>query len=182
VFNAKIVVGGRVTGIHWIADTRRVWVWIQIHTHKRLWVQVWVEFCLVGMDSRTIYPCTTHPLAIPTHDQCARLALLGHAQGCLESRHRFRSREGAVLAQVAVQFLARSNRRVGYMTCGPGPPCWTRRSRKGVPPLVWLHAACMAVRSFIRWSGRKWRSACNRWAVTRSARGGLAPSVVGQLA
>jgi hypothetical protein len=20
------------------------------------------------------------------------------------------------------------------MTCGPGPPCWTRRSRKGVPP------------------------------------------------
>jgi hypothetical protein len=117
-----------------------------------------------------------------TRDRCARLALLGHAQGCLESRHQFRSREGAVLAQVAVQFLARSNRRVGYMTCGPGPPCWTRRSRKGVPPLVRLHAACMAVRPFIRWSGRKWRSACNRWAVTRSALGGLAPSVVGQLA
>jgi hypothetical protein len=35
---------------------------------------------------------------------------------------------------VAVQFLARSNRRAGYMTCGPRPPCWTRRSRKGVPP------------------------------------------------
>jgi hypothetical protein len=26
------------------------------------------------------------------------LALLGHAQGCLESRHWFRSREGVVLA------------------------------------------------------------------------------------
>jgi hypothetical protein len=22
-------------------------------------------------------------------------------------------------------FLARSNRRAGYMTCGPGPPCWS---------------------------------------------------------
>jgi hypothetical protein len=65
VFNAKIVVGGRVTGIHWIADTRRVRVWIQIHTHKRLWVRIWVEFCLAGMDSRTIYPCTTRPIAIP---------------------------------------------------------------------------------------------------------------------
>jgi hypothetical protein len=65
VFNAKIVVGGRVTGIHWIVDTRRVWVWIQIHTHERLWVRVWVEFCLVGMDSRTIYLCTTRLIAIP---------------------------------------------------------------------------------------------------------------------
>jgi hypothetical protein len=65
VFNAKIVVGGRVTGIHWIADTRRVRVWIQIHTHECLWVQVWVEFCLAGMDSRTIYLCTTRPIAIP---------------------------------------------------------------------------------------------------------------------
>jgi hypothetical protein len=33
-----------------------------------------------------------------------------------------------------VQFLARGNRRAGYMTCGPGPPCWTRRSRKGASP------------------------------------------------
>jgi hypothetical protein len=49
-------------------------------------------------------------------------------------RHRFHSRGGAVLARVAVQFLARSNRRTGYMTCGPGPPCWTHRSRKGAPP------------------------------------------------
>jgi hypothetical protein len=66
VFSAKIVVGGRVTGIHWIADTRRVRVWIQVHTHERLWVPVWVEFCLAGMDSRTIYSCTTRPIAIPS--------------------------------------------------------------------------------------------------------------------
>jgi hypothetical protein len=38
------------------------------------------------------------------------------------------------VARVAVQFLARSNRRAGYMTCGLGPPCWVRRSRKGAPP------------------------------------------------
>jgi hypothetical protein len=63
-----------------------------------------------------------------TRGRCAWLALLGHARGCLESWHQFCSREGAVLAQVAVQFFARSNRRAGYMTCGPGPPCWTRRS------------------------------------------------------
>jgi hypothetical protein len=55
---------------------------------------------------------------------------------------------------------------------------------KGCAPLVQLHAACMAVRPFTRWSGRKWRSACNHWAVTRTARGGLArvgpsPRVVG---
>jgi hypothetical protein len=62
-----MVVGGRVTGIHWITDTRRVRVWIQIRTHERLWVRVWVEFCLAGMDSRTIYPCTTRPIAIPSH-------------------------------------------------------------------------------------------------------------------
>jgi hypothetical protein len=67
------------------------------------------------------------------------LALLGHAQGCLESRHRFRSREGVVLAQEAVQFFTRSNRRADYMTCGPGPSCWTRRSRKGAP----LWCSCM---------------------------------------
>jgi hypothetical protein len=69
-----------------------------------------------------------------TRDRSARSALSGHAQGRLESRHWFRSREGAVVARVAVQFLARSNRHAGYMTCGPGPPCWTRRSRKGAPP------------------------------------------------
>jgi hypothetical protein len=46
---------------------------------------------------------------------------------------------------------------------------------------VQVHAACMAVRPFTRWFGRKWRSACNRWAVTRSARGGLASSVPASL-
>jgi hypothetical protein len=69
VFNAKIVVGGRVTDIHWIADTRWVRVWIQIHIRERLWVRVWVEFCLAGIDSRTIYSCTTCPIAIPNHNQ-----------------------------------------------------------------------------------------------------------------
>jgi hypothetical protein len=49
--NSKIVVDGRVTAIRRIADIRRV--------------RVWVEFCLAGMDSRTIYPRTTHPIAIP---------------------------------------------------------------------------------------------------------------------
>jgi hypothetical protein len=38
------------------------------------------------------------------------------------------------VARVAVQFLARSNRRAGCMTRGPGPSCWARRSRKGAPP------------------------------------------------
>jgi hypothetical protein len=46
--------------------------------------------------------------------------------------------------RVAVQLLARSNRRAGCMTCGPGAPCWARWSRRGVPtwrgcmPTVWL--------------------------------------------
>jgi hypothetical protein len=48
--------------------------------------------------------------------------------------------------------------------------------------MVRLHAACMVVCPFTRWFRRKWRSACNRWAVSRSARGGLASSVLGQLA
>jgi hypothetical protein len=43
------------------------------------------------------------------------------------------------VARVAVQFLACSNRRAGYMACGPGPPCWTRWSRKGT--LTW--GGCM---------------------------------------
>jgi hypothetical protein len=51
MLNAKIVVGGRVTGIRCITDTRRVQVWVEIHTHRRLWVRIWVEFCFAGMDS-----------------------------------------------------------------------------------------------------------------------------------
>jgi hypothetical protein len=53
---------------------------------------------------------------------------------------------------------------------------------KGCALLVRLHAACMVVRPFTRWSGRKWRDARNRWAVARTARGGLASSAPGQLA
>jgi hypothetical protein len=41
---------------------------------------------------------------------------------------------------------------------------------KGRAHLAWLHAACMAVRPFTRWSGRKWRSACNRRVVACTAR------------
>jgi hypothetical protein len=48
--------------------------------------------------------------------------------------------------------------------------------------LVRLHAICMAVRPFTRWSGRKWRNARNRWAVARTACGGLASSALGRLA
>jgi hypothetical protein len=67
--------------------------------------------------------------------------------------------------RVAVQLLARSNRRAGCMTCGPEPPCWVRWKSEGRAHLARLPAACMAVRPFTRWSGRKWRNACNRWAV-----------------
>jgi hypothetical protein len=63
---AEILVDGRVTDIRWITDTRRVRVWIQIRTHKRKWVWVWVWFYLVGMDTRTIYPRFTRPIAIPS--------------------------------------------------------------------------------------------------------------------
>jgi hypothetical protein len=53
--------------------------------------------------------------------------------------------------QVAVQFLARSNRRVGYMTYGPGPPCWTRRSRRGALP--WCGCTPPAWRSALSTAG-----------------------------
>jgi hypothetical protein len=58
------------------------------------------------------------------------------------------------VARVAMQLLARGNRRAGCMTCGPGPPCWVRWKSKGCAHLAWLHAACMAVHPFTRWSGR----------------------------
>jgi hypothetical protein len=64
---------------------------------------------------------------------------------------------------------------------GLGPMLDASKS-KGCVPLVQLHAAYMAVRPFTCWFGQKWRSAYNRWAVTRSTRGGLASSVLGQLA
>jgi hypothetical protein len=83
------------------------------------------------------------------------------------------------VARVAVQFLARSNRRAGYMTCGAWASMLDASKSKGCAPLVRLHAACMAVRPFAHWSGRKWRNACNRWAVTRTARGGFGSICLG---
>jgi hypothetical protein len=85
------------------------------------------------------------------------------------------------VARVAVQLLARSNRQAGCMTRGPGPPCWVCWKSKGRAHLERLHAACMVVRPFTRWSGRKW-SACIRRAVACTARGGLAPSALDRLA
>jgi hypothetical protein len=83
--------------------------------------------------------------------------------------------------RVAVQLLARSDRRAGCMTRGRGPPCWACWKSEKCAHLARLHAACMAAHHFIRWSGRKWRGAGNRWAVACTARGGLASSAPGQL-
>ena len=47
--------------------------------------------------------------------------------------------------------------------------------------LARLHAACMAARSFRSLVWAKVGVACNRWAVTRSARGGLASFVPSSL-
>jgi hypothetical protein len=84
--------------------------------------------------------------------------------------------------RVAVQLLARSNRRAGCMTRGPGPPCWACWKSERCAHLARLHAACMAARPFTRWFGRKRRDACNHWAVACTARNGLAPSALSQLA
>ena len=84
--------------------------------------------------------------------------------------------------RVAVQLLARSDRRAGGMTRGRGPPCWACWESERCAHLAWLHAVRMAACPFVRWSGRKWRNARNRWAVARTARGGLAYSALGQLA
>jgi hypothetical protein len=53
-----------------------------------------------------------------------------------------------VVAQVAVQLRARSIRRAGCMTRGPGPPCWACWESKKRTHLARLHAACMAARPF----------------------------------
>jgi hypothetical protein len=87
-----------------------------------------------------------------------------------------------VVAQMAVWLHAQSIRRAGCMTRGSGPPCracWESEKRAH---LAWLHAACTAARPFARWSGQKWRAACNRWAVARTAHGGLASSALSRLA
>jgi hypothetical protein len=53
-----------------------------------------------------------------------------------------------VVAQVAVQLLARSIQRAGCVTCGPGPPCWACWESEKRVHLARLHAACMAARLF----------------------------------
>jgi hypothetical protein len=65
------------------------------------------------------------------------------------------------VAQVAVQLLARSIRRAGCMTRGPGPPCWACWKSEKCAHLARLHAACRVARPFARWSGQKWRAACD---------------------
>jgi hypothetical protein len=58
------------------------------------------------------------------------------------------------VVRVAVQSLARSNRRAGCMTRGPGPPCWVCWKSEGCAHLARLHAelgsvpAWVATRSF----------------------------------
>jgi hypothetical protein len=93
-------------------------------------------------------------------------------------------REDVALARAAVRFSAPGNRRASFMTCGPGPPCWTTgcgevegaHNRGAVVrflcgnspfrPLVLvkmrerltagrLHAPCAAVRLPDRWFLRK---------------------------
>jgi hypothetical protein len=86
-----------------------------------------------------------------------------------------------VVAQVAVQLYARSIRRAGRMTRGPGSPCRACWESEKCAHLARLHAACMAARPPARWSGQKWRAACNRWAVARTARGSLASSAQSRL-
>jgi hypothetical protein len=87
-----------------------------------------------------------------------------------------------MVAQVAVQLHARSIRCAGCMTRGSGPPCRACWESERRAHLAWLHAACTAARPFARWSGQKWRAACNRWAVARTAHSGLASSSLGRLA
>jgi hypothetical protein len=87
-----------------------------------------------------------------------------------------------VVAQVAVQLHARSIRRAGCTTRGPGPPCWACWESEKCAHLARLHAACMAARPSARLSGQKWSVACNRWAVARTAYGGLASSALSRLA
>jgi hypothetical protein len=87
-----------------------------------------------------------------------------------------------VVAQVAVQLHARSTRRASCMTRGPGLPCRACWESEKCAHLARLHAACMATRPFARWSRQKWRVACNRWAVVRTACDGLASSALSRLA
>jgi hypothetical protein len=80
------------------------------------------------------------------------------------------------VARVAVQFLACSNRLHDVWAWAS---MLDASKSKGCAPLVRLHAACMAVRPFTRWSGRKWKNARNRRAVTGTARGGFGSFCLG---
>jgi hypothetical protein len=82
--------------------------------------------------------------------------------------------------RVAVQLLTRSNRRRLHDLWAWASMLGALES-KGRAHLARLHADCMAVHPFTRWSGRKWRNACNRWAVACPAHGALAPSALDQL-
>jgi hypothetical protein len=53
-----------------------------------------------------------------------------------------------VVAQVAVQLHARSVRRAGCVTRGPGLPCWVCWESEKRAHLARLHAAYMAARPF----------------------------------
>ena len=53
-----------------------------------------------------------------------------------------------MVAQVAVQLHARSIRRAGCMTRGPGPPCRACWESEKCAHMARLHAACMAARPF----------------------------------
>jgi hypothetical protein len=53
-----------------------------------------------------------------------------------------------VVARVAVLLHARSIRRAGCMTRGPGPPCWACWESEKRAHLARLHAACMVPRPF----------------------------------
>jgi hypothetical protein len=86
------------------------------------------------------------------------------------------------VAQVAVQLYARSIRRAGCMTRGPGPPCRACWESEKCAHVARVHAACMAARPFACWPRQKWRAACNRWAVVRTALGGLTSSTLSRLA
>jgi hypothetical protein len=87
-----------------------------------------------------------------------------------------------MVAQVAVQLHARCIRRAGCMIVGLGLQAGRVGSRRrastwrGCMPPAWLPAP------FARWSGQKWRVPCNRWAVVRTARSGLASSALSRFA
>jgi hypothetical protein len=78
-------------------------------------------------------------------------------------------------------FLARSDRRAGYMTCGTRPPCWTAGCDEAERVHNRSAVACFlrAVRPFDRWFWRGCGNAYNCGAVTCFACSGLHSSRFG---